>query len=254
MKRIITLIVWLLSVPSLTMAQRSEIYSRNIATLQVVAGTDWQSMPITQLGGNAVNIDFDELSHTYHRLSYRIIHCDADWQDSQDIFETDYLQGFNGELLIDDIEQSINTNHLYTHYHLSIPNENIRITMSGNYKVVVYDDNADKALLSACFMVVDPKVNIAMRYYSNTDIDVNRSHQQVSIKLSYQALHTNNPTQQIIPWCCKMAGGTMPSSILSPTISVQTGCNGCTASSSFSLQAMYTANLKCSTWITLRWE
>lgn len=197
MKRIITLIAWLLSVPSLTMAQRSEIYSRNIATLQVVAGTDWQSMPITQLGGNAVNIDFDELSHTYHRLSYRIIHCDADWQDSQDIFETDYLQGFNGELLIDDIEQSINTNHLYTHYHLSIPNENIRITMSGNYKVVVYDDNADKALLSACFMVVDPKVNIAMRYYSNTDIDVNRSHQQVSIKLSYQALHTNNPTQQI---------------------------------------------------------
>lgn len=195
MKKYFILIAWLLSASSHTMAQRSEIYSSNITTLQVVAGADWQSMPITQLGGNAIHIDFDELSHTYRRLSYRIIHCDADWQESQDIFESDYLQGFNGELLIDDTEQSINTNHLYTHYHLSIPNENIRLTMSGNYKVVVYDDNAEdnaggntdgNAILSACFMVVDPKVDIALRYDSNTDIDVNRSHQQVSFKVNYK--------------------------------------------------------------------
>lgn len=202
------LIAWLTLASSPMMAQRSEIYSQNIATLQVVAGTDWQSMPVTQLGGNAIHIDFDEMSHAYHRLSYRIIHCDADWQESQDIFESDYLQGFNGELLIDDTEQSINTNHLYTHYHLSIPNENVRLTMSGNYKVIVYDGDAEpestdpnstdgKAILSACFMVVDPKVNIAMRYDSNTDIDVNRSHQQVSMTLSHPNLRITAPAQQI---------------------------------------------------------
>ena len=36
------------------------------------------------------------------------------------------------------LEQSINTNHPYTHYHLAIPNADCQLTMSGNY-IDVYD-------------------------------------------------------------------------------------------------------------------
>ncbi len=186
------------AVPS--MAQRHEIVNSRIMTLQVVAGTDWLGMPITQLGGNAIHIDFDDMTHDYHRYSYRLEHCDANWQPSEGLFESDYMRGFNGELTIDDTEQSLNTNHLYTHYSLSIPNEHCQLTMSGNYRLTVYDDNAgegDNRMFTACFMVVEPKVKVAMAYTTNTDIDINKSHQQVSLNLKYDQLHITNPQQQI---------------------------------------------------------
>lgn len=196
-KIIISLCCFFLACP--LKAQRSEIQNQRIATLQVVAGSEWQSMPIIQLDNDIpIHIDFDDMTHDYHRYSYRIIHCDANWQESIGIFETDYMQGMNGNVTIEDMEQSLNTNHLYTHYHLAIPNENVKLTMSGNYKVKIYDDNDEsKEMLTACFMVVDPQLDITMSYSSNTDIDINRSHQQISINIKYGNLRITNPTEQI---------------------------------------------------------
>lgn len=181
-----------------TLAQRHETYNQRIATLQVVAGTDWLNMPITQLGGKPINIDFDDLTHDYHRYTYKIEHCDADWRVSQGLFENDYLQGFNGDLVIDDVESSVNTNHLYTHYHLSIPNENCRITMSGNYKLTVFDDNADeenKKMFTACFMVEEPLVKVEIESTTSTDIDLQHEHQQVRMTVSYPNLRISHANQ-----------------------------------------------------------
>lgn len=201
MQRIhLSLILLLAFCASSVHAQRHEILNPRIATLQVVAGTNWQAMPITQLGGLPIHIDFDDMTHDYHRYTYKIEHCDANWKVSEGLFEADYLRGFNGEQTIDNIEQSLNTDHLYTHYQLTIPNENCRITMSGNYKLTVYDDNADgddNRMLTACFMVVDPQVQVAIGYSSNTDIDVNKKHQQVSLNMKYGNLRVTNPSQQI---------------------------------------------------------
>lgn len=196
-RRILLLSAWvLLGLP--TLAQRHETYNQRIATLQVVAGTDWLNMPITQLGGKPINIDFDDLTHDYHRYTYKIEHCDANWKVSQGLFENDYLQGFNGDLVIDDVESSVNTNHLYTHYHLSIPNENCRITMSGNYKLTVYDDNADeenKKMFTACFMVEEPLVKIGIESTTSTDIDLQHEHQQVRMTISHPNLRISHPNQ-----------------------------------------------------------
>ena len=61
-------------------AQRSEILSPRIASLQVVAGDNWQSMPVVELNGQSILIAFDDLTHEYHRYTYKIEHCDADWK------------------------------------------------------------------------------------------------------------------------------------------------------------------------------
>lgn len=90
-------------------AQRHVIYNQRIASLQVVAGQRWQEMPVAQLG-EPVHIDFDDMTHDYERYSYKIEHCEADWSESREIFTGDFLQGFNGELTIDNYEQSLNTN------------------------------------------------------------------------------------------------------------------------------------------------
>ena len=143
MKSIITLLLVLLTGVQVTRAQRNEIFSDRIATLQVVAGTDWLSPPVTFLNGSPIHIAFDDLTHDYHRYTYKLEHCEADWSVSDGLFESDYIDGFLEGNLIEDIQESLNTNVLYTHYHLTIPNEHCRLKMSGNYKVEVYDDNDD---------------------------------------------------------------------------------------------------------------
>lgn len=179
-------------------AQRNVIYNDNIASLTVMAGNDWQGMPITTLGGNAIRIDFDELSHNYQRYTYRIEHCDADWTPSEGLFSSDYLNGFDEGCLIDSYAESDMTYQLYTHYSLTIPNRNVSITMSGNYKLTVLDDNnGGEPVLTACFMVAEPTVRVQLGVTTNTDIDINNSHQQVSMQVSYGTLNVTNPQEQI---------------------------------------------------------
>lgn len=178
-------------------AQRNEIKSDRIASLQVVAGNDWLSMPISMLNGNPINISFDDLTHEYHRYVYRLQHCEADWSISDGIFDSDFCEGFADGNTIDNIEESINTNTLYTHYRLSIPNDNCRIKMSGNYRLTVYDENDGDTILSACFMIVEPLVTIKAAVTSNTDIDINKAHQQVSAEINYPLLNITNPEAEI---------------------------------------------------------
>lgn len=182
----------------IAVAQRNEIYSERIATVQVVAGNDWLSPPVTKLYGDPINISFDDLTHEYHRYTYRIEHCEADWSVSDQLFETDYIDGFTEGNIIDDVEESLNTNVLYTHYRLSIPNEHCRLKMSGNYRLTVIDDNNDdEQMFSVCFCVVDPKIGVSMNISSNTDIDINSSHQQVTMGVKYGGLRILNPSEQI---------------------------------------------------------
>lgn len=178
-------------------AQRHVIYNQRIASLQVVAGQRWQEMPVAQLG-EPVHIDFDDMTHDYERYSYKIEHCEADWSESHEIFTSDFLQGFNGELTIDNNEQSLNTNHLYTHYSLTIPNEHCRLTMSGNYKLSVFSDDDDShPVFTACFMLVDPQMKVSMSVTGNTDIDIYHSHQQVAMAIDYGEVRVTDPARQL---------------------------------------------------------
>lgn len=178
--------------------QRSELFSPHVASLQVVAGQNWLSIPVSELGGEPIAIAFDGMSHEYHRYTYKVEHCEADWKPSSELFPNDYVMGGNGELVVDDYDESINTNHLYTHYRLRIPNANCRLTMSGNYKLTVYDeDNEGEAVLTACFMIVEPLMKVGVTYTSNTDVDVNKSHQQVSLTLEYGDVRVTDPLRQV---------------------------------------------------------
>ena len=183
-------------------AQRHEIYDPNIKSLQVVAGQNWMSLPVIKLRGNSpndiINIGFDDLTHSYHRYVYKIEHCNADWTVSDQLFTSDYIEGFADGSTIDDNEESINTNVLYTHYKLRIPNEDCQLKMSGNYKLTVYDGNDNnRRVFTACFMVLEPQMGLQLSVTTNTDLDFNKAHQQVSMQLSYGNINVTDPTSQI---------------------------------------------------------
>ena len=195
----ITVLLSLLCCVSATTAQRHEILDRQLHTLQVVVNDDPLQPPIMNLGGeNHLEIGFDEFSHEYHRYIYKVEHCNADWSPSTEIFESDYMNGFNGEP-IEDYEKSFNTTVLYTHYSLRIPNENISLKLSGNYKLTVYNDEGDEPVpvLTACFSLVEPGVGIGATVSTNTDIDFNKSHQQVDFSVNYGLVKVIDPHREL---------------------------------------------------------
>ena len=70
------------------------------------------------------------------------------------------------------------------------------MTLSGNYKVSIYDE-ANNLLLNACFMVVEPRMRIGLSYMTNTDIDINRALAKVMGLTDATTKHAEFPT--IIP-------------------------------------------------------
>ena len=180
-------------------AQRNEMLDKNIASLQVVANNDWLSLPIITLNSNDfVNIRFDDLTHEYHRYCYKIEHCEADWQTSSALFESDYIDGFASGNTIDDVQESTNTVQLYTHYSITFPNDKCRPKLSGNYRVTIYDENDEKHVVCrAYFMIVEPSMGVHLNVTTNTDIDINGKHQQVEMAVDYGNNIVSNPQTQI---------------------------------------------------------
>lgn len=169
---------------------KTEPLSEDIYTIQVNANGNWQSLPLIRLNSDDyVRINFDRLGEAaYNRLRYRLIHCNADWTVSG-ISEIDYLDGFNDNY-IDDYAQSVNTSVEYNNFSIDLPNEKARLKVSGNYVVEVYEeDKPDKLLMTACFSVLDSQVLVTGQYSSNTDIDSNKQHQQVSFAVDYSGIN-----------------------------------------------------------------
>ncbi len=176
----------------------NRIYSDRFKSLTAMVDDDWMNRPVMTLGSSdQLHIDFDELSHSFHRLTYHLDHCEANWEVSEGIFESDWLTGFNNNQ-IEDYANSINTTVLYTHYSLTIPNDRCRLKMSGNYRLTVYDeDNDNEKVLEVEFFVVEPIVSMSMQCTTNTDIDHNVSHQQISLTANYNGLTVNNLEEEI---------------------------------------------------------
>ena len=179
-------------------AQQSKSFTENVRSLQVTVNGDPLLPPIMELGkGQHISIEFDEMSHDYHRLTYHIQHCNADWTETEGLFESDYLSGFNDQP-IEDYGNSFNTTQLYTHYRLVLPNSETRIRISGNYRVLIFDDNDDEQpLLQAEFCVADPTMNITTQVSGNTDIDFNQRHQQLTYSIGYGANRIIDPQREL---------------------------------------------------------
>lgn len=195
MNRCKILIITLLWPLSLIAGHR--ILHPQIKSLQAVVNQDFMSPAVLRLGTDDIlHIAFDELSHDYHRYTYTLERCEADWTPAQGIFESDWLEGFNA-IVIDDHEPSINTIVPYTHYQLQIPNDQCRLKMSGNYRLYIIDDEQQEQLACVEFMVTEQKMSLFMEATTNTDIDLNMSHQQLDITLNYGNLVVTNPQEQI---------------------------------------------------------
>ncbi|MBR6698457.1 MAG: DUF5103 domain-containing protein [Bacteroidaceae bacterium] len=193
---LITLAVLLLAVP---VHGQHMVYDKNVRTLQVTLNDNPLLPPVLKLGKSSfLRISWDEMSHDYHRYVYRVQHCTRNWEPTEDLFESDYLHGTN-DLPVEDYETSFNTTQIYTHYSLTFPNRNASVLLSGNYKLLIYDDGDtdDTPAIEVRFHVVEAEMGVTMLVSHNTDIDVNDRHQQVALALNYGDTRVTDPYSQI---------------------------------------------------------
>ena len=165
-----------------------------INTLRAVSNGDWERAQIITLGSDeTIEFSFDEMSHEYHRFTYHLTHCNAQWEPSN-LIESEYMDGFNDQP-IEEWENSLNTTFDYTHYTLTLPNNNITLKLSGNYRLSIQEDGKEVAWFK--FMISENMHNLAATVDGNTDIDTHKSHQQVNMSVSLNGLNVTNYEREI---------------------------------------------------------
>lgn len=160
------------------------VYRENIQTVLLYKAGFELSPPVIQLhSGEKLVLAFDDLDADYKQYRYTFLHCDADWKKS-DIQPMEYISGYYDDL-IEDYTYSYNTTVPYVNYSVSFPNENIRITKSGNYVLRVFldSDQDQNVILTRRFMVYEPLVTVEGKIANTYDLNLRYTHHQVSFRV-----------------------------------------------------------------------
>ncbi len=176
---------------------RTQIFEPSIKTLQIGRVGEKYSSNLLELNGSDIlRVKFDELSHNAHAYSYKVLHCNADWTQSN-LSTNEYLEGYTSAN-INDYALSSATTFLYTNYRFDLPNDNMKFKISGNYVVIIAEDNQfDKPVAQICFSVFEPKVTIQHTIRANTDIELNGRFQQIDFDLSLNGVSVQNPMNEL---------------------------------------------------------
>lgn len=199
MPRLFAILIMLIISCAAIFGQRNEIIDSDIRTVQVERNGHWNTLPYLELGSaDYLHVSFDVMSHEYRRLRYRIEPMTWDWHPNERLLTSEYLLRGIGDESIDDFEESINTTILYTHYQFVFPDAQTAIGLSGNYRLVVYDDDEEEDVLIVPFYVVEDGSRISAKVSTNTDIDFNSTHQQLTyIVQPLPALGVHYPESEI---------------------------------------------------------
>jgi hypothetical protein len=175
----------------------NNIYADGIHSVKLtLQGMDF-GQPIIQLNsGERLELSFDDLLQQDRFLKYTLIHCTHDWQYSP-LNQIEYLDGFS-EDLIEDFSFSFNTIVPYTHYSLVFPTNQMRITRSGNYLLVVYDNDISNPVLTRRLMVLDSqRAGIQGTVTWAQDLRYRDTKQQVDFTAYTGAYSIRNPSMYL---------------------------------------------------------
>jgi hypothetical protein len=176
---------------------RNEIFSESIHSVKLYRERWEFSMPLLELGSSQrLILRFDDLSGKIKNYSYTITHCDFDWFPSR-LTPSEFMTGFN-ENPLNNYRQSINTTVPYVHYVLSIPNEDVRLLVSGNYLLTVFEEGKrDKPVLSRKFYVLEPSAKISGIVKKAVFDSYKGVHQEVDFNVVYPGVNIQDPRMEV---------------------------------------------------------
>ena len=173
------------------------IFRDNIRTVQFFR-QGWEfSLPVIELGTDQrIVLKFDELSDGVTNFSYTITHCDADWYQSR-IGLAEYMEGF-AENPVNDFASSANTTVKFTNYQLTLPNDQVRILVSGNYLLSVFDEgDRNTPVITRRFYVLEPTTDIKGEVKKSTFEGYKGRDQEVDFTVDYSKISIQDPRTEL---------------------------------------------------------
>lgn len=173
------------------------IYRQNIRSVQFFrVGWDF-SQPVVDLGTDQrLQLKFDELADGVSNFVYTITHCDAEWYPSR-LVQSEYMEGFI-ENPLNDYASSVNTTVKYTNYLLSLPNENVRILLSGNYLLSVFEEGKrDKPVLTRRFYVTEQVTEVRGEVKKSTFEGFRGRDQEIDFTVDYSRFSMLDPRTEV---------------------------------------------------------
>ncbi|WP_320113129.1 DUF5103 domain-containing protein [Draconibacterium orientale] len=173
------------------------INRENIKTVQAYRSGFELSNPVMGLNENITLVfKFDDLSEGVKDYYYTVVHCDADWNESF-ISQDEYIDGFI-ENPVDDYALSFNTTFSYVNYRIELPNDQMRFKLSGNYVLVVYEDqDKEKVVLTKRFYIYENAVRIEGTVRRATADAFEGSNHEVDFKIHHPSLSILNPREEV---------------------------------------------------------
>lgn len=157
-----------------------------------------QAFPMVELkaGDGALILKFDHLGHDLMEYVYTIEHCNHDWTRSN-MQDFEYIQGFNEDRILS-VQNSQNTLVPYTHHILSLPNRNMRWTISGNYVLKIFDNLNNRELVMARrFCVVEPLWAVQGTFSPTAEVGKLNTHHEIDFTVRYKNMRVPNPQNDV---------------------------------------------------------
>jgi len=176
---------------------KNGIFREDIRSVQFFReGWDF-SQPVLELGADQrLKLKFDELAEGVTNFTYTITHCDAEWYPSR-LVQSEYMEGFI-ENPLNDYAASINTTSKYTNYLLTLPNENVRFLISGNYLLSVFDEgNRTTPVLTRRFYIVEPSTEIRGEVKKSTYEGYKGRDQEIDFTVDYSRFSIQDPRTEV---------------------------------------------------------
>lgn len=176
---------------------KDQIYKKSVHTVLLHVTGFELSDPVIELNGDKfLSLQFDDLTTEIGDYYYTVILCDANWEPAT-ISNFEYIEGFTENSIVH-YKFSINTNFPYIQYSLELPNRDMSITKSGNYLLVIYEDNSpDSIVLTRRFYVVEPLVHVEARVKKPGIVKYTHSHQEIQLEIVHEELVINNAFEEI---------------------------------------------------------
>jgi len=164
----------------------NKIYAAQIKTVQCYNTQKEQSLPVIQLNSNErLLFSFDDLNGGSKDYWYTVEHCTYDWKPSN-LSVLDYLDGLNEDRIVD-YAYSSKTLQKFSHYQLTLPNDQIKPKISGNYLLKVYlNGDVNKPICSQRFYITSNQLNVATEVTPSNEVSLRFSNQKINFTVFSQ--------------------------------------------------------------------
>ena len=140
-----------------------------------------------------ITVIFDELNKKSRSFYYEIEHYDFKWELS-DIRKSEFLEGFD-DIRITNYTKSYNTLRPYIHYRFKIPNKNLSLKKSGNYKIIVKDNNGNYVFSRKFILIKNPQIG-SIEISKPKNINFQKSNQNLKVTIPCNDCNFNNNSFQ----------------------------------------------------------